>query len=168
MTFSPLQLIKYHIEEFAYKANSEYQKGGQIKPENFQVSFESGENERNSLQRRIRLIISQDISKDGNEPYSFKIVMVAFFEVVKEFFDQQGPEKIERLVNANGPALLYSAARELLALIAGRGPCPEKETEFFLPSITFINFKNTKEPQEKAASKRPKKISPKTDKEEFG
>lgn len=157
MTLSPLQLRRYYIEDFACKANPDFRKKAEINTKGFQVYFESGVNDKDPLKRRIRLTISQDISADGNEPFAFKVVMVAFFEVVKEFFDNQGADKVEQLVNANGPALLYSAARELLAMISSRGPYSEKELDVFLPSITFINFKPTKGPPEKAEPKGVKK-----------
>lgn len=157
MTLSPLQLQRYYLEEFACKANPDFNEKGEGKPENFQVYFESGVNDKNSLQRRIRLTIEQKLGKDGKEPYSFKVVMVAFFEVAKKFFDEKGAEEVDKIVNANGPALLYSAARELLALISGRGPHTNKDLDVFLPSITFINFKPMKCPPEEEKPKEPKK-----------
>lgn len=164
MTLSPLQLKRYYVEEFACKANPDFKKKAEINTKGFQVYFESGVNEKDNLKRRIRLTITQDISPDGNEPYSFKVVMVAFFEIIKEFFDKQGAEKVEQLVNANGPALLYSAARELLALISSRGPYTDKELDVFLPSITFINFKPMKRPPEEVEPKGVKRPPRKTKK----
>ena len=91
MTLSPLQLRRYYIEDFACKANPDFRKKAEINTKGFQVYFESGVNDKDPLKRRIRLTISQDISADGNEPFAFKVVMVAF-EVVKEFYDNQGAD----------------------------------------------------------------------------
>lgn len=142
---SPLQLHRYYIEEFSCKANPSFKKGAEVNCQGLQIAFQTGTHDKDSLKKRIRLTISQDLSKGGNEPFSFKVVLVGFFEVVKEFFDKQGAEKTEQIVNANAPALLYSAARELLAIISSRGPYSEKDFDILLPSITFINFKPTKE-----------------------
>jgi preprotein translocase subunit SecB len=57
--------------------------------------------------------------------------LVGFFEV-----DTGLPEEvIGDVVAANAPAILYSAARELILLVTGRGPFPP----FSLPSATFID-----------------------------
>ena len=156
MTLSPLQLHRYYAEEIFCKANPDFDKDKEVKIKDFQVLFEAGE-DKNPLLRRIRLTIEQNLSKDGNEPFAFKIVMVGFFEVMKEFFESQGTEKTEQLVNVNGPALLYSAARELLALVSGRGPYVDGNMNVLLPSITFLNFKlmkPVKEPKQTKAKKK--------------
>lgn len=156
MTLSPLQLHRYFVEEISCKANPDFDKDKDIKVKDFQVFFETAE-DKNPLYRRIKLIITQNLSKDGNEPFSFKVVMVGFFEVMKEFFESHEPEKTEQLVTVNGPALLYSAARELLALISGRGPYTNENLNVLLPSITFLNFKPMKPQKDKKTTKTRKK-----------
>jgi preprotein translocase subunit SecB len=156
MTLSPLQLHRYYAEEIFCKANPDFDKDKEVKIKDFQVLFETGE-DKNPLLRRIRLTIEQTLSNDGNEPFAFKIVMVGFFEVMKEFFESQGTEKTEQLVNVNGPALLYSAARELLALVSGRGPYTDENLNVLLPSITFLNFKPMKPAKEPKQTKTKKK-----------
>jgi len=156
MTLSPLQLHRYYAEEIFCKANPDFDKDKDVKIKDFQVLFETGE-DKNPLLRRIRLTVEQALSNDGNEPFSFKIVMVGFFEVMKEFFESQGSEKTEQLVNVNGPALLYSAARELLAIVSGRGPYADDSLNVLLPSITFLNFKRMKPVKESKQAKAKKK-----------
>jgi preprotein translocase subunit SecB len=73
---------------------------------------------------------------------------------MKEFFESHEPEKTEQLVTVNGPALLYSAARELLALISGRGPFPDANMHVLLPSITFLQFKPMKKKEKPAKQKK--------------
>jgi hypothetical protein len=51
---------------------------------------------------------------------------------------------------------LYSAARELLALISGRGPFPDANMHVLLPSITFLQFKPMKQKKEKPAKQKKK------------
>jgi preprotein translocase subunit SecB len=84
---------------------------------------------------------------EGDFPYSFKLVYVGFFRVVKDF----PADRIEQMVRVNGPALLYSAAREALVYLSGRGRRPA----IMLPSITFI------EPPRIAKSHPPRKIAKK-------
>lgn len=156
MTLSPLQLHRYFAEEVFCKANSDFDRDKETRIKDFQVFFETGE-DKNPLLRRIRLTVEQKLSKDGNEPFAFKIVMVGFFEVMKEFFESQGSEKTDQLVNVNGPALLYSAARELLALVSGRGPYTEENLNVLLPSITFLNFKPMKPGKEGKQAKAKRK-----------
>ncbi|HPT47859.1 MAG TPA: hypothetical protein PLM07_18425 [Candidatus Rifleibacterium sp.] len=156
MTLSPLQLHRYFAEEVFCKANPDFDKDKEVGIKDFQVFFETGE-DKNPLLRRIRLTVEQNLSKDGNEPFAFKIVMVGFFEVMKEFFESQGSEKTEQLVNVNGPALLYSAARELLALVSGRGPYTDENLNVLLPSITFLNFKPMKPVKEGKQAKAKRK-----------
>lgn len=156
MTLSPLQLHRYFAEEVFCKANPDFDRDKETRIKDFQVFFETGE-DKNPLSRRIRLTVEQKPSKDGNEPFAFKIVMVGFFEVMKEFFESQGAEKSEQLVNVNGPALLYSSARELLSIISGRGPYTDENMNVLLPSITFLNFKPMKPAKEPKQAKAKKK-----------
>lgn len=156
MSLSPLQLLKYFVEEFSCRVNPDFRKDTEIDPKGFQVVFETGD-DKDPLKHRIRLTIQQDITKEGNEPFGFKVVMVGFFEVMKDFFERQGQEKTDQLVNVNGPALLYSAGRELLALISGRGPYPDKSLDILLPSITFLHFKPIKTAEEEKPAERKSK-----------
>lgn len=67
----------------------------------------------------------------GCPEYTFHVEVVGFYEVSKNYPE----EKAEALVRANGPALLYSAARELIATLTGRGPFASVN----LPTVTFID-----------------------------
>jgi len=69
--------------------------------------------------------------EDGCPEYSFHVEMIGFYEVSKNCPDGNA----EALVRANGPALLYSAARELIATLTGRGPFAPVN----LPTVTFID-----------------------------
>jgi preprotein translocase subunit SecB len=143
MTLSPLQLRRYFVEEIYCKANSNFEKNQETAMKNFHVSFETSEDS-NPFLRSIKLTVEQKPTKDGNEPYHFKVVLVGLFEIMSYFFESHGPEKTEQLINVNGPAILYSSARELLALISARGPYTEYKQDILLPSISFMNFKPIK------------------------
>lgn len=80
----------------------------------------------------VQLELKQVQDKEAGCPeYSFHVEVVGFYEVSKNY-----PEvKAEALVRANGPALLYSAARELIATLTCRGPFASVN----LPTVTFID-----------------------------
>lgn len=80
----------------------------------------------------VQLELHQIQDKDNGCPeYTFRVELVGFYEVSKEY----PAEKSEMMVRANGPALLYSAARELIAMLTGRGPFKPVN----LPTVTFID-----------------------------
>ena len=80
----------------------------------------------------VQLEIKQAQDKDNGCPeYSFHIESVGFYDVSDNF----PAEKSEQLVRVNGPALLYSAARELIAMLTCRGPFAPVN----LPTVTFID-----------------------------
>lgn len=66
----------------------------------------------------------------GELPYEFLVKMVGLFEVVESFPDEQ----VERLVRFNGPAVLYSSAREIVGFLSASGP----HRRLVLPSVTFV------------------------------
>lgn len=82
-------------------------------------------------QYRVGLQISCSQGEGDFVPYSIEAELVGFFEV-----DANIPqEKIGDIVSVNAPAVLYSAARELVLLVTGRGPFPP----FLLPCSTFTD-----------------------------
>ena len=69
-------------------------------------------------------------------PCTFKTALVGLFEVVTDWPDNM----VDVLFQANAPALLYSAARESLAMVTGRAPFGK----IVLPSVTFLEAKKEK------------------------
>ncbi len=88
---------------------------------------------------------------EGTYPYTFQLTYVGFYKVVKQY----PSDRIEQMVKTNAPALLYSAAREAIVYLTGRGRSPA----ILLPSITFLQPppKVTKTVTKKAAKKALKK-----------
>ena len=66
-----------------------------------------------------------------NIPYDFSLKLVGFFAVHPKWPKNQ----VETLVKINGPAILYSAAREIIAQVTGRGPWGP----MLLPAVNFID-----------------------------
>jgi preprotein translocase subunit SecB len=103
---------------------------------------------------RSKLVVRSKDEKDGIYPYTFELVYVGFFRVIEEF----PADRVEQMVRANAPALLYSAAREALMYLTGRGRLPA----VLLPSITFIEPpRGLPHHAKRATSSRPKKMSKK-------
>jgi len=132
MQNSPLQLEDYMMKRLRFALTSplkEILDAGVYDPLDLEVSAETNKRNDPSCWRSEILIRSKD-EKEGNYPYSFELVYVGFFRVVEGF----PSDRIEQMVRANAPALLYSAAREALMYLTGRGRLPA----IMLPSVTFI------------------------------
>lgn len=138
MGLSNLQLEGYYIDEMSFKTNEEYEENAKKDLKNFNVTFLDGVNQENHLLRRIKLTVEQ--KKTKNEPYEYKIVLVGFFKINESYAAKNKDKKIEEFVRVNGPSLLYSAAREMLAMLTGRG----SEGSILLPTVTFADFTTDK------------------------
>ena len=131
---SPLVLREYFTTDFRFSAQPNYQGDdrhtGAINPADLKVEVIEGQQEDNHLIRNCQLSLELEDPTGGKFPYTFSITLLGFFEVV----DWWDPDKVDSLVSANAPALLYSAARETIALLTGRGPF----SRILLPSVTFV------------------------------
>lgn len=79
---------------------------------------------------QVQLHIKHKPEEKSNIPYAFSLSMAGFFEVIKTY----PKDKVGRLLELDAPAMLYSAAREFIAIITGRGPWGE----MILPSTNFF------------------------------
>lgn len=134
MNPSPLQLDRYIITEFSFKSHVDYQYPGDytgkvdISDLKCEVSTRRHKTEKQRWLIDLTLDLPQGVKK--RYPYSFKISLVGFFTVSDLYPDK----KVDFLVQANSPALLYSAAREFIATVTGRGPY----LALWLPSVMFL------------------------------
>ncbi|MCP5487629.1 MAG: protein-export chaperone SecB [Verrucomicrobia bacterium] len=87
--------------------------------------------------------------KEGTPHYTWEIEVVGFLTVDAEYPE----EKVEALVKVNGPAVLYAAAREMVANITSRGPFPAVN----LPTVTFVDELTTKTREKTRAAQNIKK-----------
>jgi preprotein translocase subunit SecB len=140
---SSLQLEDYLLKELQFTLTStlDAPPDGSVKYDALDVDIGAKTHVRSDNPRlwRCELTVLSKDENDGTYPYSFKLVYVGFFRVL----DKVPSERIEQLAKTNAPALLYSAAREALLYLTGRGRSPA----ILLPSITFL------EPPPKAAEK---------------
>ena len=80
----------------------------------------------------VSLDLQQARSEGKNCPeYTYHPSLVGLFEVSPEFPE----EKMDAMVRANAPAILYGAAREMLLNLTSRGPFPPIR----LQTVTFID-----------------------------
>jgi preprotein translocase subunit SecB len=131
MRQSPLQLERYVITEFNFQADITYkysEEGGD------KVDIADLTNSVKSYQRPDdldRWLVELDLelppSGQSKYPYSLKIVLVGFFCI-----DSSYPA-VERVVRVNGPSMLFTAAREFVATVTGRGPY----LGMWLPTVSF-------------------------------
>lgn len=148
MKISPLQLKQYALTEVSVKANPEHTSAGDdADAQHTPISAEvcraaSSENPR---EWKVDLKVALGQSDPGALPYFVQIAATGIFEVMPQVPD----DFIERIVSANGPAVLYGAMREVVASITGRGPHPA----LLLPSVTFIDMAPPAEQQTQQAEK---------------
>jgi len=111
-----------------------------------QVDLAKAESDPKRYQLTLRLKL---ISAGGKKPrYTADIHVVGVLRVAGAW-----PETaVRQLVQANGPALLYGAAREMLCNVTARGPWPM----LCLHSVTFVQPEAPAkpEPATKAAASR--------------
>ena len=69
--------------------------------------------------------------EQGCPEYSFDVQVIGLFSVDPTFPE----ERIDRLVHANGAAVLYGAAREMIANLTSRGPFAQVN----LDTVTFVD-----------------------------
>lgn len=151
MNPSPLQLEHYLVTAFSFAANREFdddQNAGNPQAADLRFEVNPLRHEDHPNRWMFELVVELPDQKEKNQPYSFRIEMVGFFAVT----DSYPKEKAELLANVNGPALLFSAAREIVATMTGRGPYPA----LFLPSVMFVPLaaKEPATPQAKTTSRK--------------
>src|SRR6266404_2739035 len=91
-----------------------------ISPFGFDVNLDGGRHKKNPNRFRYDLRIASNADNANDPPYDFEIVIVGYFGF-------QGPapdESIVPQITRNATMILYSAAREILAAVTGRGPFP--------------------------------------------
>lgn len=129
-----LRLNTYFIEELCCTANAHFEaspeRDGEVLPEDLKINVEKGTDEDKERGWIFRLSVELQDASGTTFPYTFRIVLVGFFEIR----DDQPYKNPEFIIQSNGPAILYSAAREAIAMVTGRGPYQS----LILPSVAFV------------------------------
>lgn len=98
---------------------------------NATTAVELQKHAKNNRSWKVALKINCTPKEDNVCAYTAAVELVGFFEIDKDWDES----KIEDIVAANAPAILYSSARELILLITGRGPFPP----LALPAASFVD-----------------------------
>lgn len=135
MSLIPLQLERSFFTKLHIDVNPEY-RSDQNKTGNAEIEIAVGLNvaQHNEDPNRyqIRLIIDGVEGKEAPTPYNISLQIVGYFIVDNEFEH----DNIGRIVEINGASILYSAAREQVLTVTGRGPWGS----FHLPTVNFNNM----------------------------
>ena len=131
MSQTPLRLETYFFPKVQIEANPEYSPKDAQEHGDVQVKMNVGLLASDQDKTRFQLVL--DIESIGTEtgilPYRVSLGAVAFIAVDG---DLKHPD-IERLVQINGASMLYSAIREMVLMVTGRGPWGA----FPLPTVNF-------------------------------
>ncbi|CAN5300300.1 hypothetical protein BH18ACI2_BH18ACI2_06130 [soil metagenome] len=132
---SPLQLDRYFLKRLHFELYEGFDRTkvpleGMAIP-NVEIGVVSiDQNPDNPLQWRFEVKLELLDPQDTPFPYKVETTVVGYFTVSGHY----PAERAERLAKTNGPALLYSSAREIVASVTGRS----SYSPLLIPSVTFI------------------------------
>lgn len=134
-SLSPLRLDSYFIKDIRFSLNPGFDHGVEIEEDisvpPLQVGVVSSEqNPENRLQWRFELRVEIKDDAKGKFPFAVGVVLVGYFTVSEHYPSTSA----DVMAKANGPALLYSSARELVRWVTSHSSYPT----LVLPSVTFV------------------------------
>jgi len=133
MKASSLLLDNYFIDKLSFSLNKDFEVLGDEDPElpSLKVRTDYSTINQETLERKCAIEISLSPDSVGEFPYYFDILMSGNFRVNPNLDAETG----EKLFRVNAPALLYSAAREIIFNLSSHS----EHQPFLLPSVTFID-----------------------------
>jgi len=139
-----LLLERYYVEEFSFAPSEEALTSGTIPldptPDDIEVGIELWNHPKEDRKVACRLFIGIANNSKNGIAYTVDMTLMGIFKIVESY----PAERIQPMVRYNAPALLYSAAREYVALTTGRGVAGP----LTLPTISFIERKDVSSPQD--------------------
>lgn len=131
MSHTPLRLEEYFFTRVFFEANPQFSESKESDPSSLEIGFslEFLKHESDPNRFQLKLTLEGPKADDPPLPYSFDIQIVGLFSVDPDFQH----EDISRLVKINGGSMLYSATREFVLMITGRGPWGGLK----LPTVNF-------------------------------
>lgn len=131
MSQTPLRLETYFFPKIQIEANPDYSPKDAPAEHDVQLGVNIGllGSEQEPTRFQLMLDIEKISIKVGSLPYRISLEAVAIISVDPAF---KHPD-IKKLVRVNGASMLYSAARELILMVTGRGPWGS----FQLPTVNF-------------------------------
>ena len=157
---APLQLLDYWANSISMEACPEFDPSSDTTLDLESISvrhsvkqLESPDPEDKGSQWLVGLAIDQAPCDSANIPYTFSVELQG---VVLALPGGPAGEKLERAINANGPAMLFGAAREMIRAATGRGPHKAViiPSTNFLPPLSALQEAKTKDARKKSAKKK--------------
>ncbi|MGB3478554.1 MAG: protein-export chaperone SecB [bacterium] len=132
MEEAPLRLRHYFITRIHIKAHSKYnpKKPYIYEAGSIQTEQKVYVNKKIPGVWQVRLNLKNVQRNSENIPYTFNLEIVGFFETTKK----HTKSTTDMFIHFNAPAILYSAAREIIASATGRGPWGS----ILIPVIRFL------------------------------
>jgi len=136
---APLRLERYFFDHVQLTARRDFKQGSESVDLEVSTNLEIGQLDQPPGLWRIVLFVTGG-AKDSAPvpPYEFQLQAIGFFTVT-----QPGPteEETARLLGINGASILYSAAREYLLMLTGRGPWGPMP----IPTVSFSDLQVQKQ-----------------------
>lgn len=135
MNLAPLQLNDYFLTDLSLQANPNFDSS---KPADDCVETlvvapqysQTKDNAEKGTEWLVSLDISQTIPEGGNLPYAFSLRIQGTILASPHLTGV----RLQRAMHANGPAMLFGAAREIIRAATGRGPW----NAVIIPSTNFF------------------------------
>ena len=139
-----MQLEVYNFSKLEVETNFEHKANTPVPVVNVQIQFGIGPIP--GLENRYKIVLGVDHlqpantdNEKGTLPYKIALQVIGQFAVEPA---EPDAEKLEKLLRFNGGSMLYSAAREMVLIVTGRGPWGP----YALPTVNFQTLKKV-EPQ---------------------
>lgn len=120
----PLRLNNYFFSRVQVVAKEEYATIQKDNPSpadvDIRIGIEVGKNQDDLSLYKMKLSIGPLTPKSGIVPYDIDIQVIGSFSISPDV--QLETEAMDHLVHINGSSMLYSAAREYVMIVTGRGP----------------------------------------------
>lgn len=135
MKLAPLQLADYFLTDLTLQANPDFDPSMpaadcvatlQVIPQCAQTKDDAEK----GTSWLVTLEITQTIPEGGNLPYAFSLRIQGTVFASPYL----AGATLRRTMHANGPAMLFGAAREIIRAATGRGPWPA----VIIPSTNFL------------------------------
>ena len=153
---APLQLIDYWATSIRMEACRSYKPDAETNLDFDSITVKhtvgplnSPDPEEKGSQWLVGLSIEQTPCETANIPYTFEVSLQGIVLVLPGF----PPDRVEHAVRANGPAMLFGSAREMIRAATGRGP----HSAIIIPSTNFLPPTPAVEADKSTASKTPAK-----------
>lgn len=143
-----LRVVEYFVDELTISSDHSIaltQSNSEVLPDDLSIAVSSGHNPENNREWAFSLAVSTEVSPLRPMVCQFSIKMNGLFVVHDTYPETQ----IERMVNANAAAILYSSAREILAMLTSR----TSAGVIILPTVSFLDARTEKERKPSAIPK---------------